>query len=241
MRRLAARCRPAAALWAPRRRNVAALGVAVLIAATATLWWVVASRPRPIPVLESGAGLAGATTTPSAGLGHASPSPSASGGRPSPGGQPSVAETGADGLVVDVAGKVARPGIYRLPAGSRVFDALLAAGGPLPGVVTTPLNLAAPLNDGQQVVVGIDGMTGQAGPSGGAVGGSGTGGSGTTVSLNSASLDQLQHLPGVGPVLAQHILDWRAQHGRFTSVDQLRDVSGIGPSKFAAIKSKVTL
>lgn len=147
---------------------------------------------------------------------------------------------------MDVAGKVRRPGIYRLPAGSRVDDALRAAGGAQPGVSTAALNLAARLSDGEQIVVSVPGLAATAGGAPGAPGtagpssGSQSDGS-ATVSLNSATLEQLESLPGVGPVLGQHILDWRAQHGRFTSVDQLRDVSGIGEVKFAALKPRVTL
>ena len=120
-------------------------------------------------------------------------------------------------LVVDVAGKVLRPGIYRLPAGSRVYDAIRAAGGPRPGVSTVSLNLAEPLHDGEQVVVGATGRR------------SGRCGSGArrepatsarrappTVDLNTATLEQLETLPGVGPVLGQHILDWRDAHGQFS-------------------------
>jgi competence protein ComEA len=132
-----------------------------------------------------------------------------------------------------------------------VNDALVAAGGALPGVDTTGLNLAAVLSDGEQILVGVPGAGvlggaagGPAGPAGaaGAAGGvSGAGDAGEPVSLNSASLAQLESLPGVGPVLAQHILDWRTAHGRFTAIDQLRDVSGIGPVKFAALAPKVRL
>ena len=143
---------------------------------------------------------------------------------------------------MDVAGKVRHPGVYRLPAGSRVDDAVRRAGGALRGTDLTSLNLAAKLSDGQQVVVGAPAgaaAPGAAGMSSG--GGSAGGGSGGLVSLNSATLDQLESLPGVGPVLAQHILDWRTAHGRFTSADQLNDVSGIGDVKYAALRPLVTV
>jgi competence protein ComEA len=216
--------------------NAAALGAVVLVVAALSVWWVVASRPHPIPVTGSGVLAAG---SPSA----ASGSPSAvagSVGSSAPGSD--AATTGEPALlVVDVAGLVAHPGIYRLPAGSRVYDALVAAGGAMAGTSTTPLNLAAPLADGQQVVVGVAGVTGQVAPNAAGVSGGAASPGSTLVSLNAASLEQLEALPGVGPVLAQHILDWRSQHGRFARVDQLRDVSGIGPAKFAAIKARVTV
>ena len=141
----------------------------------------------------------------------------------------------ASSLVVDVAGKARRPGIYRLPAGARVYDALRAAGGARQGVSTLSLNLAEPLHDGEQIVVG-----GPAPPSAGASAASGTAsGTPTVVDLNTATLEQLETLPGVGPVLGQHILDWRDAHGRFSSIDQLQQVSGIGDVRFAQLKPLV--
>jgi competence protein ComEA len=155
-------------------------------------------------------------------------------------------------VVVDVAGKVRRPGLYRLPEGARVDDAVRAAGGSLRGVDLSSLNLAARVVDGQQILVGIGGGVGVGGGAG--VGGPGAapgaamsrsavagGTAAAMVNLNSATLDQLESLPGIGPVLAQHILDWRTQHGQFATVDQLQDVSGIGPAKFAALKGLVGL
>jgi competence protein ComEA len=136
-------------------------------------------------------------------------------------------------LVVHVAGKVANPGIVQLPPGSRVIDAIEAVGGAEKGVDLSPLNLAQVLSDGEQVVVGIDlppqPATGQqaAGP--------------TLVSLNSASPEQLATLPGIGPTLAARIVQWREQNGRFTAVDELLEVAGIGPAKYEAIAELVTL
>jgi len=156
-----------------------------------------------------------------------------------------VSPSSAALVVVDVAGKVRHPGLYRLPPGSRVDDAIRAAGGARPGVRLDGLNLAAKLVDGQQVAVGIAPAAGGGGIAGGGSGGGGGGASGGStgapVNLNTATLDQLQTLPGVGPVLAQHILDWRSQHGSFSSVDQLDDVTGIGDVKFAALKPLVTV
>jgi competence protein ComEA len=133
-------------------------------------------------------------------------------------------------VVVDVAGKVRHPGIVRLPFGSRVDDAVRAAGGPLPGATYDGLNRARKLTDGEQVLVGVPPPTGAT-----AAGAPGD----ARVDLNAADVSALDSLPGIGPVLAQKIVDWRTEHGRFASVDQLREVSGIGESKFAALKSKV--
>jgi competence protein ComEA len=122
--------------------------------------------------------------------------------------------------------------LTRPPLGSRVGDALRAAGGALPGVDLSSLNLARKLVDGEQVLVGVV-------PPPGAVAGAPAGGG--LVNLNSATAEQLESLPGVGPVLAQRIVDWRQTHGGFRSVEQLREVSGIGAAKYADLKSKVTV
>ncbi|EFL41413.1 ComEA family DNA-binding protein, partial [Streptomyces griseoflavus] len=140
-------------------------------------------------------------------------------------------------IVVDVSGKVRDPGIHRLPAGSRVEDALRAAGGARSGTSTDGLNRARFLVDGEQVVVG-----GPAPPPPAPGGGPGTAaGAGPTapVSLSTATLDQLDALPGVGPVLAQHILDHRTRNGGFRSVDELREVNGIGDRRFADLRDLV--
>src|SRR5262245_44146300 len=138
-------------------------------------------------------------------------------------------------IVVAVSGRVAHPGLVRLPAGSRVADAIAAAGGVLPGTDAVGLNLARQVNDGELIAIGV--AVGQP-PTGSALGGAiGTG----QVNLNTATLDQLETLPGVGPVLAQRIIDYRDQHGAFTSVDQLHQVSGIGDAKFNDLKNRVTL
>ncbi|MFI9598375.1 helix-hairpin-helix domain-containing protein [Streptomyces sp. NPDC052043] len=156
------------------------------------------------------------------------------------------ASPGAE-IVVDVSGKVRRPGIQRLPAGSRVADALQAAGGVRSGTSTDGLNRARFLVDGEQVVVGGPAPAPAAAPDGpgpgSPVGAAGTGAAGTPrapVSLNTASADQLQTLPGVGPVLAGRIVDYRTQHGGFRSVDQLREVSGIGTRRFADLRDLVS-
>jgi competence protein ComEA len=134
-------------------------------------------------------------------------------------------------VVVDVAGKVRRPGVVTLPLGSRVVDALKAAGGVRGNADTSTLNLARVLMDGEQVLVGVPAAPGMLPPGGVVV--PGTPGSTVPLDLNTATLEQLDGLPGIGPVLAQRILDHRAEVGRFTSVEQLKDVSGIGEATFA--------
>ncbi|MBV9013264.1 MAG: helix-hairpin-helix domain-containing protein [Pseudonocardiales bacterium] len=142
-------------------------------------------------------------------------------------------------VVVSVVGRVVHPGLIRLPEGARVADALAAAGGALPGTDLISLNIARRLSDGEQLLVGVAPPPGQ--PAGSVAVGAAGGGSGASraVDLNAATLEQLDGLPGVGPVTAQRILDWRAAHGRFTSVNQLREVSGIGPARLADLRSLV--
>lgn len=148
---------------------------------------------------------------------------------------------GATFLLVHVAGKVRRPGVVRLPVGARVYDALEAAGGARAGVDLTTLNLARPLVDGEQVVVGVP----QSPQARGSPLPNGPDGMPATapapVNLNSATVEQLDALPGVGPVLAQRIIDARDERGGFTSVQELREVSGIGDRKYAELEQRVTI
>lgn len=137
-------------------------------------------------------------------------------------------------VVVDVAGAVRRPGLYRLPDGSRVADALRRAGGAKPKAFLQALNLAAPLVDGQQVLV-PDRVAGMAAVTAGA----GVAGATGPVSLSAATLEQLDTLPGVGPVTAQKILDYRAAHGPFRSVEALDAVPGIGPATIEELRDLV--
>ena len=139
----------------------------------------------------------------------------------------------ADPLVVSVVGQVVAPGLVTLPPGSRVADALAAAGGLLPEADPASINAAAPLTDGQQVAVGVPGAAGGAGGAAGA-------GSGP-VDLNTAGVADLDALPGIGPVLAQRIVDHRAAQGPFGSVQELDDVSGIGPALYAEVSPLVTV
>jgi competence protein ComEA len=136
-------------------------------------------------------------------------------------------------IVVSVVGRVAHPGLVTLPDGARVADALTAAGGPVPGVDISGLNIARRVNDGEQVYVGVPAPPDIAsGP---------TTGPTDPIDLNTASLAQLDTLPGVGSVTAQRILDWRGQHGRFTRAEQLREIDGIGPAKFSKLKDLVVV
>jgi competence protein ComEA len=139
-------------------------------------------------------------------------------------------------LLVHVVGAVRRPGLYRLDDGSRIDDAVRAAGGPKAKADLELLNLASPVADGQQVVVPLR-VSGT--PAGAAVAPSGT--PAERVHLNTATIEQLDTLPGIGPVTAQKILDYRAEHGAFSSVEELDAVPGIGPARLAELKKAVDL
>ncbi|MGQ0844189.1 MAG: helix-hairpin-helix domain-containing protein [Sporichthyaceae bacterium] len=165
------------------------------------------------------------------------------------------------GILVDVQGRVRRPGVVNLPTGARVRDAVNAAGGPRSGANTRGLNLAAPLADGEQVVLGPEPACAVAAQAAGQASGPGPVTSPAAIGnarpnpavparpaapappalidLNRATTAELETLPGVGPVLAQRIVDYRTTRGRFTSIDELREVSGIGPAKFAEIRRLV--
>lgn len=217
---------PAPGRWRlePGRGGVAALLVVTALAAVLAAGVVLHGRPQEVavPAVEAaGAPLPGATALPG------SSTPPGASVEPAPSGE----------VVVSVAGKVRRPGLVRLPAGSRVDDAVRAAGGPVDDASTGLLNLARRLVDGEQVLVGIDPPPGTA-PAGGPESGSAAGG---LVDLNTASASDLDALPGIGPVLAQRIVDWRTENGRFASIDQLREVTGIGEAKYEDLQSKVAV
>jgi competence protein ComEA len=146
---------------------------------------------------------------------------------------PAARSTASTTIVVAVSGKVRHPGLVRLPSGSRVADAIDAAGGVLPGIDTSTLNLARKLSDGELITVGV------AAPGGSSPGSDSP--AGGPINLNTATVEQLETLPGVGPVLAQRIIDYRDQNGPFTTVDQLRQVTGIGDAKFNDLKNRVTV
>jgi len=150
---------------------------------------------------------------------------------------------------VDVAGAVRRPGLYSLPAGARVAAALERAGGVRSRAERAAVNLAAKLADGQQVLVPLRGRSGPAGAAAGAsasgsaaAGGAAAGepsGSGARTSLSSATQEQLEQLDGIGPALAQRIIEYRDQHGGFRSIDELQEVSGIGEKRLQALKGSI--
>ncbi|MFD3942424.1 helix-hairpin-helix domain-containing protein [Streptomyces sp. NPDC058579] len=200
-------------------RTLAALAVVLVVAAAFAGRYFWTGRPEAVKAPE---------------IVHAAPPPEAgvtagASAAPTPGASPS-------GVVVDVSGKVRRPGVLTLPAGSRVADALRAAGGARPGTDLTGLNRARVLLDGEQVAVGVTPpvvVGGASGVGGGVGAGAAAGTRAAPLSLNAATVEQLDTLPGVGPVLAQHIVDHRAEHGGFRSVAELREVNGIGERRFA--------
>ncbi|MFF8956050.1 helix-hairpin-helix domain-containing protein [Streptomyces sp. NPDC014894] len=202
-----------------RPRALAALSVVLVVAAVLAVQHFWAGRPQAVRAPDL-----------------VRPAPSAAQ-------QPSGAG-GAGRIVVDIGGKVRRPGVLRLPAGSRVADALRAAGGVRAGADLTGLNRARPLVDGEQVVVGAPPPTGPPVPGAdpprpGGSAAAAPGGTAGPLSLNAATADQLETLPGVGPVLARHIIDYRTRQGGFRSVDQLREVDGIGDRRFADLRPLV--
>jgi competence protein ComEA len=138
----------------------------------------------------------------------------------------------AGDLVVDVAGAVEQPGVYRLPAGSRVEDAVRRAGGPSPRAELEVVNRAARLADGQQVVVP------ERAPGGVALATGGPGEEGP-ISLGTATVEQLDTIDGIGPVTAQDIVEFRDQHGGLASIDQLDQVSGIGPATMESLRARL--
>jgi competence protein ComEA len=150
--------------------------------------------------------------------------------------QGSVSPSPAPTIIVDVAGEVAQPGVYEFAEGDRVIDAIERAGGQLPKADLSLLNLAAPLTDGTQILVP------KAGPPGAVVPGGGTAGSSAgLININAASATELETLSGIGEVLAATIVEYREQNGPFASVDDLMDVSGIGPATLEEIRDQVTV
>jgi competence protein ComEA len=149
-----------------------------------------------------------------------------------------VASPAGRELYVDVAGAVRRPGLYRLPAGSRVAAAVERAGGLSRRADRTGVNLAAPLADGQQVIVPARGSVGAGG--GAVSGASGPAGAAAgTISLSTASEAQLETIDGIGPALAGRIIEYRDSHGGFRSIDELKQVSGIGDKRFDTLRKAV--
>ncbi|MFC0861285.1 helix-hairpin-helix domain-containing protein [Sphaerimonospora cavernae] len=210
----------------PGLRLLVLVGVLAAAIAGFVVW-----RTRPVaepvaaPVpMSMGTGLASAAAE---GVGPESAPPGSvrSAASPSP----------TSSVIVYVTGKVRKPGVLALPTGSRVVDAVEAAGGVKKGADPGGVNLARRLADGEHIVVGADKDAGGGGPLAAQPDGGGV------VNLNTATVEQLNTLPGVGDVLAQRIIDFRNAHGGFGSVDQLRQVSGIGEKKFAELRDKVAV
>lgn len=249
------------ARWVPSRS--AALGVLLVVGLVVLVFgarvWL-AGGDREVPVGARADSLPAGVTRGTSTLSRASPTGSVggpAGAAASGGASATVAASGAAAVVVHVVGQVRTPGVYRMGPGARVGDAVTAAGGATRSADLASLNLARVLVDGEQVLVPRPGErvpvagapsgagttpggshAGSTGGAGVAAGGAGQAG---TVSLNTADLAALDTLPGVGPVLAQRILDWRSEHGRFTSVEELGEVSGIGEKLLAQLTPKVTL
>ncbi|MDT0214693.1 ComEA family DNA-binding protein [Rothia sp. ARF10] len=242
------------ARWAPSRSAaVAVLVVIVLVVLVFGLrvWFAGAGGGTPVGARADAdpSGVSRGTST----LSRASPTGGATPMGATDAGAARASAGASAVLVVHVVGQVRRPGVYRMPTGARVGEAVAAAGGATPTADLAAVNLARVLVDGEQVHVPRPGESvpaagaaggGNGSSSGGAGSGDGSGapgGPGGKVSLNSADLAALDTLPGVGPVLAQRILDWRTEHGRFTSVEELGEVSGIGEKLLAQLTPKVTL
>ncbi len=148
------------------------------------------------------------------------------------------ADASSASIVVQVLGPVKRPGVITVPEGTRVTEAIARCGGLTPSADPGELNLAAILHDADQLIIGTRADPGGVVRNGSQASTSGSGPSGSTptvIELNTATLDQLDALPGIGPVTAQKILDWRAQHQRFSSVSELLEIDGIGPKTYARI------
>jgi competence protein ComEA len=165
---------------------------------------------------------------------------------PAPAATPPVSVAGAAGVrpvaaaavVVHVVGAVRRPGLYRFAQGKRIADAVARAGGLTRRADSAAVNLAAPLADGQQIVVPARAGPGLGG-GGGAQSSAGAAQASGPVHLNTATVEQLDALPGVGPVTAQKIIDYRQQHGAFASVDELDAIPGIGPGRLRDLRELV--
>jgi len=206
-----AAARRALAAFDPGRRGIRALAVVAAVVVAVVAIVAWRSRPEAEPVAPVPAVASAAAAV--------TPSPA--------------------GIVVAVAGRVQRPGLVRLPPGARVADAIEAAGGALPGTELAFVNLARKLIDGELLVIGASPPPGTPG-TGPAPAQPGAPGGGP-VNLNTATAAELDSLPGVGPVLAQRIVDYRTRHGGFRSVDELRKVDGVGDARFAQLKELVTV
>jgi competence protein ComEA len=206
------------------RGELVGLAVTVVALLVGVGLWYTRSLPRPIDVATS----AGTAPAPPAASGSFAPAATTSSLSPSV--SPSAV------LIVDVTGAVQRPGVFEFQPGDRVIDAVERAGGARDNADLTLLNLAAPLADGQQILVPKEGAS----ATGAATGGTGVGGV-ALVNINTADEPTLETLNGVGPALAAAIIQFRTDQGPFTSVDQLDEVSGIGPATLEKLRPQVTV
>ena len=214
------------------RGELAGLIVAVVVLLAGVGVWYSRSLPRPIDVATTAASqapLPAPASPPASGVPFSSLSAT-----------PSTSATAAV-LIVDVDGAVRRPGVFRFEPGDRVIDAVERAGGALERADLTLLNLAAPLADGQQILVPKEGAQASVAAPVGTGTTSGTATTGAPINVNTADEATLETLNGVGPVLAAAIVQYRTEHGPFTSVDQLDDVSGIGPATLEDLRPQVTV
>ena len=211
------------------RGELAGLVVVIVLLLAGVGLWYSRSLPRPIDVSTT----AGSQVPPAP---SGSVAPIASGVALASSPSPSAGPT----LIVDVTGAVHKPGVFEFETGDRVIDAVERAGGALDNADLTLLNLASPLTDGQQILVPKKGAatSGVPLPTTGTTGGVT---SGALVNINTADEATLETLNGVGPVLAAAILQYRTEHGAFASVDQLDEVSGIGPATLEDLRSQVTV
>ena len=217
-------------------------GIGVVLA-VAWWWWGQPEGPTPVPRAVASASALPAVTTPPSPVGASAATGSASSSVS--GSDPGVAGQSTGSITVDVRGDVARPGPLELPAGSRVIDAVTAAGGATGRY--GPVNLARVLSDGEQVRIGPGPLTATgavaaatSGPVSPAAS-PGTTGAGALIDINTADVTELEELDGVGPVLAAAIVQWRTDNGPFTSVEDLLDVSGIGDATLAGMRDQVTV
>jgi competence protein ComEA len=224
----------------PGRRGVRALALVAVLVVVIAGFFAWRARPRVDPVAPP----AFDATSP-ADPGSANPGSAEAGSANNGGGNaaalPAASGPAAAQVVVAVGGKVRKPGLVTLPPGSRVADALTAAGGPDPGVDVAMLNLARKVVDGELILVGVTPSPGvNTGPAAPAAGGTAPA-AGAPVNLNTATPADLDTLPGVGPVLAQRILDARDAQGGFKAVSDLRKVDGIGDARYEQLKDLVTV
>ena len=227
--------------WQFGRPQLVVVAVVVAIGVLLGGWAVLRARPIALASPQQTTGTAAPTSTAAAASASGGPSPTATqSGAPPP---------SAPKIQVHVLGAVRKPGVVRLQAGARVKDALKAAGGVRHAAALGDLNLAQPLDAGQQLFVSRNrnrtevrdpGASSTESETGSTAAPTAAGAPQSKINLNTATTDQLDQLPGVGPVTAQKIISWREQHQRFSSVQELQEVDGIGPKTFADLEPLVT-